>query len=175
MVWNGGFIAQPMVRQRGPKQPPLLNLSTSLHSAAFPQEVPTRLCGDGEIILGFICGGFEKANSKLCEMTLGDNNLQQMSRLFNVLSDERALRNNKRPHVLATQIVFRYYFSWISLSWYTTCLLCPEVIACSSLVKIRETNPNVMGKSPDCKTPQHKCIAPSMHTKSRSEKKFHIH
>lgn len=84
MVWTGGFIAQPMVRQRGPKEPPLLNLSTSLQSAAFPQEVPTCLCGDREIILGFICGGFEKANSKLCETTLGDSNLQQMSQLFNV-------------------------------------------------------------------------------------------
>lgn len=84
MVRTGAFIAQPMVRQRGPKQPPLLNLSTSLQSAAFPQEVPTCLCGDSEIILGFICGGFEKANSKLCEATLGDSNLQQMSQLFNV-------------------------------------------------------------------------------------------
>lgn len=84
MVWTGGFFAQPMVRQRGPKQPPLLNLSTSLQSAALPQEVFTCLCGDREIILGFICGGFEKANSKLCETTLGDSNLQQMSRLFNV-------------------------------------------------------------------------------------------
>lgn len=81
MVWTGGRF---MVRQRGPKQPPLLNLSTSSQAAAFPQEVPTCLCGDWEIILGFICGGFEKANSKLCKMTLGDSNLQQMSQLFSV-------------------------------------------------------------------------------------------
>lgn len=169
-VQMGGFPAQPMVGQRGPKHPLLLNLPTSLESAAFSQEVPARLCGDREIILGFICGGWKKANSKLCETTFGDNNLQQMSRLFNVrLTREPSEIINAYMCLLVRQITFRYYFSWISPP---NILL--HVLPRSDIpfipCKNERKKPNLMGKSTDCKTPRHTCITLNTHMKSRSEK-----
>lgn len=128
------------------------------------------LCGDREIILGFICGGFKKANSKLCETTLGDNNLQQMSQLFNVrLTREPSEIINAYMCLLVRQTAFSYYFSWISLPDILTYVLPRSdipIIPC----KNQRNKPKIMENSTDCKTPQHTCITLNMHMKSRSEK-----
>lgn len=110
-----GFTTQP----HGCTQPPASAEPLLGACSVFPGGSRSPLWGQGDHSRLYL-RQMKKANSKLCEMTLGDNNLQQMSWLFNVwLTKEPSEIINTNMSLLVKQITFRYYFTWISPQYNT--------------------------------------------------------